>query len=487
MSTHPILPGFHPDPSVCRVGADYYLATSSFEYFPGIPIFHSRDLVGWEQIGNVLDRPSQLNVAPGPAGAGAGVYAPTLRHHDGVFYLATTNVTDLHRGHLIVHTDDPAGDWSDPVYTEGAVGIDPDLSWDASGTCHLTWSMLGIMQAAVDPDTGRLLCEPREMWSGTGLSHPEGPHVFFHDGWWYLVIAEGGTGRGHCVSVARSRSATGPFEGHPANPFFSHRSTEHPVQNAGHADLVEGPDGRWAMVHLGVRTRGAFPRWHVNGRETFLTGIRWADGWPVADERAFEVPAAPTSFTDEFTGGSLHPRWIAPGVDPRSFVRHEEDGAVLSGGRAPQDREARRLLAVRVKDADWQVEAAVPRGDAALTVRVDDAHWAAVERVGGTVSVRVVIGPLDQIIAERTGAGPDAALAVRATSSAAGFDRRNGPDRLAFGLVRDGELDPLAEIDGRYLSTEVAGGFTGRVVGVEALHDEAVLSRFRYLGLPAPQ
>lgn len=481
MSANPVIPGFHPDPSVCRVGDEYYLATSSFEYAPGVPIFRSRDMVAWEQIGNALDRPAQLNVAPGLAGANAGIYAPTLRYHDGVFWLITTNVTDFLKGHLIVRATDPAGPWSDPVHTEGALGIDPDLAWDESGICHLTWSAVlsrHIAQAVVDPYTGKLLSKPRELWKGTGLAHPEGPHVFARDGRWYLVVAEGGTGAGHGVSIARSRSIDGPYESHPANPVFTHRSLPDPVQNVGHADLVELADGRWAMVHLGVRPRGTFPKWHVNGRETFLAGIEWADGWPIVQEDAFAVPPAPTSFSDEFADGpALHPRWIAPGVDPRTFVRPREAGGItLLPGRDPAAREAERLLAVRARDDAWQASATVPAGDAALVVRVDDAHWAAVERRGAVLSVRVVVGPLDQILARAEGVPAEHPVAIRAVPEQPGG---KGPDRLELGWD-DGEFHAIADIDGRYLSTEVAGGFTGRVIGVEALGGTADLTRFTY-------
>lgn len=481
MSSTPVIPGFHPDPSICRVGEDYYLATSSFEYFPGVPLFHSRDLVTWQQIGNALDRPEQLNVATGLAGANAGIYAPTLRHHDGVFWLITTNVSDFLKGHLIVHTTDPAKGWSDPVYTDGALGIDPDLSWDEDGTCHLTWSAVlshHIAQAVVDPYSGRLLSAPKELWKGTGLANPEGPHVFTRNGWWYLLIAEGGTGPGHGVSIARSRSIDGPYEPHPHNPVFSHRSLDHPVQSTGHADVVELPDGSWAMVHLGVRPRGTFPRWHVNGRETFLAGVTWADDWPVVDEGAFDPMPQPTSFVDEFTTAeSLDPRWVAPGADPRSFVRARSRGGVtLLAGRSAAGTEAQRLLAVRARDHEWLAEATVPQGDAALVVRIDDAHWAAVERHAGTVSARMVVGPLDQRLAAVPGIPADRPLAIRAAANASGS---RGPDRLELGYV-DGDFHAIAEVDGRYVSTEVAGGFTGRVVGIEALGGDAVLTRFAY-------
>ncbi|WP_018503472.1 glycoside hydrolase family 43 protein [Parafrankia discariae] len=451
MNVNPILPGFHPDPSICRVGDDYYLVTSSFEYFPGVPIFHSTDLIGWEQIGNVLDRPTQLNVTPGLASASTGIFAPTLRHHDGRFWLITTNFADVRRGHLIVQATDPAGAWTDPVHTGGAtVGIDPDLAWDENGTCHLTWCFPGqIMQAAVDPESGKLLSEPRGLWSGTGLAHPEDPHLFRRDGWWYLVIAEGGT--------------------------------EHPVQSTGHADLVELPGGEWAMVHLGVRPRGTFPKFHVNGRESFLTGITWADGWPVVVEDRFPVPVRDNSFTDEFPTPTLHPRWISPGTDPRTFTRHRAGGGVaLAAGRAPDAGQAKHLLAVRAQDPQWQATAVIPEGDAGLTIRIDDAHWVATERRGDVLTARTVLGPLDQTLATTTGISPSEALAVHAVTHADAASFRAGPDQLELGHLSDGEFRLLATVDGRYLSTEVAGGFTGRVVGVEAIGADATLSRFEY-------
>ncbi|WP_210479457.1 glycoside hydrolase family 43 protein [Naasia sp. SYSU D00948] len=488
MSAHPILPGYHPDPSICRVGDRFYLINSSFEYFPGVPVFTSTDLLTWEQIGNVLDRPSQLNVQPGLEGASKGIYAPTIRHHDGRFWMITTNIADIMRGHLIVSAADPAGDWSDPVYTTGAWGMDPDLAWDDDGTCYLTWAnpMLGLQQAQVDPASGRLLSEPQHLWEGTGLADPEGPHLLQRNGWWYLVVAEGGTDRGHAVSVARSRTPGGPFEGHPANPIFSHRSTPHLVQSTGHADLVELADGEWAMVYLGVRPRGSFPRFHVNGRETFLAGVDWIDDWPVVVEDHYEVRETITSFVDDFSSASLDVRWISPGVDPRSFTRSTGDGVRIEAGRSPKDRQAARLLAVRARDAEWTAAVTVPDGDAAFVVRIDDAHWAAVERVADRVSARLVVGPLDQVLGEQSGVAAGTPLVLRAVADGDRYSFRRGPDRLQLGY-RDGDgFRALAEIDGRYLSTEVAGGFTGRVIGVEALGRDALLTRFEYTaGSPA--
>lgn len=490
MTTEPIIPGFYPDPSICRVGNSYFLVNSSFEYFPGVPIFHSDNLIEWTQIGNVLDRESQLNVHPGITGASGGIYAPTLRYRDGEFWLATTNITDIRRGHLIVHASDPAGPWTDPVYTTGAVGVDPDLFWDDTGTCHLTWShpMGGIWHATVDPATGELQSVPHELWEGTGLAHPEGPHLFQRNGWWYLLVAEGGTHHGHSVSIARSRSIGGPFQGHPQNPVFSHRSTPHSVQNTGHADLVECADGTWAMVYLGVRPRGSFPKYHVNGRETFLAGVAWVEDWPVVRPERFDPPRAETSFTDSFSTKELHPRWISPGVNPRSFTTLTgESGLILFPGRGVGETEAVKLLAIRARDAEWTAVATIPDGDAALVVRIDDQHWAGIERCGNQLKARLVVGPLDQKLAVRDMVPLETPLAIRAVGPGEGRRFRSGPDTLELGYVENNKFCKLATVDGRYLSTEVAGGFTGRVIGVEALGTKAILSSFDYQGFPASE
>ncbi|WP_435106253.1 family 43 glycosylhydrolase [Nocardiopsis synnemataformans] len=490
VNERPVLAGFHPDPSVCRVGEDYYLANSSFEYLPGVPLHRSRDLVRWEQIGNVLDRDEQITLS---GRAGGGVYAPTLRHHGGLFWMVTTNVEEFAKGHLIVHAEDPAGPWSTPVHTAGAMGIDPDLAWDADGSCYLTWAQVGaehpITQARVDPFTGELLSPPATLWCGTGLAHPEGPHLHHRGGWWYLTIAEGGTERGHAVSVARSRSVTGPFEGDPANPVLTHRSTDHPVQNTGHADLVELPSGEWAAVHLGVRPRGTTPGFHVNGRETFLTGIRWEDDWPVFEEDRHSPPEDSHGFDEDFSGDVLHPRWIAPGLNPGRFAAPTgTGGVVLTAVEAPagasEDRDHRRLLATRVRDAEWEARAVLDEGLAALVLRMDDRHWAGVEAHGSWMVARAVVGGLDHTLARVPLPGHRVELCVRAVAPVPGQEHSDGPDVVELGY-RDREgFHPLGRFDGRYLSTEVAGGFTGRVVGVAPLSGVAVLRSFHYHPLP---
>jgi xylan 1,4-beta-xylosidase len=479
MTATPLLAGFHPDPTICRVGDDYYLATSSFEYFPGVPLFHSRNLTEWSQIGHILDRPSQLAVEPGIDGASKGIYAPTLRHHDGRFYLVTTNMNEIRRGHLIVHATDPAGPWSDPVYTSGAIGIDPDLAWDDDGTCHLTWCDVvrhSISQAVVDPLSGEVLSEPRELWTGSGLANTEGPHLYRRGDWWYLLVAEGGTHTGHAVSVARSRSISGPFEGHPRNPVFSHRSTADPVQATGHADLVELADGSWAAVYLGIRPRGTFPRFHVTGRETFLAGVRWHEGWPAFDEERFAVEPQDTGFTDSFAGPLDH-RWVAPGRNPGEFAHGGADGLSLRA-------EEGTALCTRVRDHEWSAAAELASGEGSLAVRIDEQHSFGVTVAGGRAEVVQVIGSSRTVVASVTAAAPCVLVLKAEPSPPRSF--RAGPDRLLAGIVaEDGSTQWLGEVDGRYVSTEVAGGFTGRMLALEAEQSGAVFRSVRYTAGPA--
>lgn len=482
--THlPAIPGFHPDPSICRVGADYFLVTSSFEYFPGVPVFRSTDLVSWEQIGNVLDRPSQLTLTPGMDGRSHGIYAPTIRFHDGRFWMITTNVDLAERGQLIVTAEDPAGPWSDPMFVAGAIGIDPDIAWDDDGRCHLAWKDKvngGISSAIVDLDEAVLKSPATPLWRGTGLAHAEGPHRFRRGDYWYLVIAEGGTHAGHAVSIARARSIDGPFEPHPANPLFSHRSTADPVQAVGHADFVECSDGTWAVVFLGIRPRGQFPGFHVNGRETYAARVEWEDDWPVISTPISGNGGESTSFVDLFTARALNPRWVSPAVDPRSFASTGPDGLTLNGTGARGGVEP-GMLAVRARDESWTATVELTRGDAALTVRIDDAHWFGVEFGSGRVSTRISVGPVTTVLSDVDGVQPAAAF-LRAVSNQG--DHFAGPDMLQAGILdADGETI-LGSIDGRYISTEVAGGFTGRMIGIEARSDEAHVRSFSYTAEP---
>jgi xylan 1,4-beta-xylosidase len=318
---NPVIPGFHPDPSICRVAHDFFLVTSSFEYFPGIPIFHSRDLVHWRQIGHVLTRPGQLDLR-GIRSSG-GIYAPTIRHARGRYYVITTHVGG--GGNFYVTARRPEGPWSDPVWLDRD-GIDPSLLFDG-GEVYYTRNGLGrdfdhpfIYQTKVDVSRGDLLAKQRPVWSGMGGIWPEGPHLYRVGTTYYLLTAEGGTAYGHSVIVARSSTPFGPFEPCPTNPVATHRHRRYdPVQAVGHADLVALPDGTWWAVLLGIRPRNG--RHHHLGRETFLVPVTWTtDGWPVFGRdgrveleltapRLVPAPVLPPPVRDDFDTDAMGPEW----------------------------------------------------------------------------------------------------------------------------------------------------------------------------------
>lgn len=279
---NPVLPGFFPDPSVCRVGDDYYLVNSSFQYFPGVPLHHSKDLIHWEPIGHCLTRKSQVKLEK--IGFWNGIYAPTIRYNDGRYYMVTTNTSD--KGNFYVYTDNPAGGWSDPIWVDYP-GIDPDLFFDEDGKNYFISARGGghMYLSEIDIATGKLLTEPKKIWSGTGDRCAEAPHLYKKDGYYYLLIAEGGTEYGHKVVVARSRNIYGPYESNPANPILTHARAGglgSPIQGTGHGDLIQAHDGSWWMIFLAFRPQTGMH--HLLGRETFLAPVSWSeDGWPIVN------------------------------------------------------------------------------------------------------------------------------------------------------------------------------------------------------------
>jgi xylan 1,4-beta-xylosidase len=287
---NPILSGFYPDPSICRVGEDYYLVNSSFAYFPGVPIFHSKDLANWEQIGNVLDRNSQLPLEG--CGHSRGIFAPTIRFFKGIFYIITTNVSG--GGNFIVTASNPNGPWSEPYYLgEEAFGIDPSLFFDEDGHCYYVGTRPNpegvkyngdweIWVQELDLNNMKLIGESTKLWKGAlnDVIWPEGPHLYKRNGYYYLMIAEGGTGPNHCITVARSKSLRGQYENNPNNPILTHRhlGSQYPVRYVGHGDLIDDKDGNWYVVMLASRPFEGFTNL---GRETFLAKVIWEEEWPV--------------------------------------------------------------------------------------------------------------------------------------------------------------------------------------------------------------
>ena len=278
---NPIIRGFNPDPSVCRVGSDYYLVTSSFEYFPGIPVYHSTDLVNWELIGHCINRTSQLPM--NEAQSSGGVWAPTIRYDNGTFYVTATFSG---KGNFIMQTDNPRGPWSDPVWVE-MDGIDPSMFFEDGkmyycandcGERQKKYSSEGISVAQIDPETGKIIGETVRIWTGTGGGFLEAPHIYHIGDWYYVIAAEGGTGLNHMVTAARCREIMGEYEPCPYNPVLTNRGdTSKQIACAGHADLIDDKNGNWWLVHLGTRPANNFLS-HL-GRETFLTPVVWENEW----------------------------------------------------------------------------------------------------------------------------------------------------------------------------------------------------------------
>ncbi|WP_116453611.1 glycoside hydrolase family 43 protein [Blastococcus litoris] len=491
MTPRPVVPGFHPDPSVCRVGETYWMVHSSFEYAPGVPLYRSTDLVAWEQVGSVLSRPSQLDVSAAP-GSG-GITACTIRHHDGRFWMVTTNLADG-GWQTLVTAEDPLGEWSEPVRMPEVRGIDPDLAWDDDGALLVTYAGFGpggpagLVQQAVDPATGTALTERRHVWQGTGGRFPEGPHLYHVDGHWYLLIAEGGTERGHAVTVARSTSPSGPFEPCPWNPLLTHRGVESPVQNTGHADLVQRPDGSWAIVFHGVRPRGASPQFHVLGRETFAAEVVWEDGWPRLGE--WLTPPDGPAEVEELGGPGLPDTWVSPRRFPGEVLTRSEGGWRLTAVDGDPASEELAFAGRRQEHLVASARAVVDAsgGVGGLSVRMDARHHLDLEVAGDRVRAIAQVGPLRQVLGETAvPAAGDVVLEIRAVPDEGHFSSTAlGPDQLLAGVVRDGAFAELGRLDGRYVSTEVAGGMTGRLLGLWCSAGSIVVRSFRYAGSDVP-
>lgn len=352
MIRNPILKGFCPDPSIIRAGQDYYIATSTFEWWPGVRLFHSKDLQHWEQIPSPLRRESQLNLIGDPPSG--GVWAPCLSYDGKRFFLIYTDVKTkkgrfYNTHNYLVYTDDIYGDWSDPVYLN-SIGFDPSLFHDNDGRKYLinmVNGFKGILVQELDSEY-HLIGEQRKVYGGSGLGFTEGPHMYHIGEWYYLIVAEGGTGYEHCVTMARAKSVWGPFETAPDNPILtSDREDMSTLQKCGHADIVETASGEWYMVHLCSRPLNG-EKWCTLGRETGIQKMVWdRDGWlrlkaggrfagieteaptgsgerisgeenGFSEERCFGDEE--NGFYDDFDEPKLHVRYSSPRIDYNAFA-----------------------------------------------------------------------------------------------------------------------------------------------------------------------
>ena len=503
---NPILPGFYPDPSICRVGEDYYLITSTFEYFPGLPIFHSRDLVNWQQIGHVLDRPSQLPL-DGLA-ASRGLYAPTIRYHEGTFYVINTLVLNEDTYNLgkeddgcrnfIVTATDPAGPWSEPYWLDDAPGIDPSLLFDEDGRVWYTGNRIPpsgesyfghreIWLQELDLTTMQLKGEKYSLWDGAvkGNLHAEAPHLYKTNDHYYLMVAEGGTSHFHSVTIARSEKITGPYEVNHMNPILTHRHLgwDYPIVGTGHADLVETQNGEWWMVMLAMRPYDGY--FYNLGRETFMVPVRWELGWPIVSPGIGRVefeheapdlpehrwPSLPTA--DHFEAPTLDYRWNFLRTPREEFWSLQERPGHLQLKLRPEKLSERvnpSFVGRRQQHINFSAHAVMeftPQSEnesaGIVLLQNNNFHFRFV--VTGSDSETAVVRLIkrergqETTLAEQPIAGSKFYFKVEAIGQAYSF----------YVATVAEQWQPIAvAVDGRILSTPVAEGFVGAYIGMYA-------------------
>ncbi|HIV55287.1 MAG TPA: glycoside hydrolase family 43 protein [Candidatus Anaerobiospirillum stercoravium] len=397
--TNPILPGYNPDPSILRVGDDYYIATSTFEWFPGVRIHHSRDLKHWELIALPLNTKKLLDMTGN--GDGGGIWAPCLSYHEGKFYLIYTDMktedsSAFRDGHNYLTTaTDIRGPWSDPIFLNSS-GFDPSLFHDDDGRKYLVnpiwdhrighhWSY-GIVMQEFSEAEGKLVGPAKVIWKGTPVGMTEGPHLYKKDGYYYLMCAEGGTDYHHSETIARSRDIWGPYEADPQTPFLSaYYDPTNPLQKCGHASLVETQNGEWYLAHLMGRPLelGRRPLFDLNlygccplGRETSLQKIEWVEGWPrvvggrqgaleIEGPNLPECPVAPTwpqSGKDDFdsTELNINYQWLRIPLTEQMVTLKERPGHLrIYGYESLASYHTQALIARRWESFNFDAETCV--------------------------------------------------------------------------------------------------------------------------------
>lgn len=476
---NPVISGFNPDPSVCRVGEDYYLVTSSFEYFPGVPVYHSRDLMNWQQIGYCLDRKDQLNLEG--MGLWQGIYAPVIRYYDGLFYMFTTLVGG--GGNFYVTTTDPAGPWSDPVWVDEGQ-FDPSLFFDDDGKVYYTRrGPTGIVQAEIDLKTGKLITPMKEIARGFISRDAEGPHLYKIDGWYYIMIAEGGTRFLHMETMGRSRDPWGPFEPCPFNPVLAqHEGYSNVIRSTGHAELVQAHDRSWWMFFLATRHT-----WYDGlsnlGRETFLAPVSWKDGWPYVegkyvldtDVRVKTLPIKKFESLpkrDDFTSDKLGLKWMhLRNPINHSFTLTEKEGVLrlygnqytLSDLNAPAFVGQKQKHISCIATARLSFSPAAPNEESGLTVYLNDRYHydLAVTRRDGSLCL-VVRKTVGDIVAETARVIlPENTICLRIRS-----DERKY--YFEYSLDEGGEYKIIDDGLCQLITTELASSFTGTVIAMYA-------------------
>ena len=519
---NPVLMGFYPDPSVVRVGTDYYLINSTFSYFPGLPIMHSKDLKNWKQIGNVISRPSQMDFMG--ERMTRGLFAPAIHYHDGLFYVTCTDID--HMGNFVATAKDPAGPWSDPVALPDVKGIDPSLFFDDDGKAYIIYNSDApdrkplysghrtIRIYEFDPVNLKVKGEEKILVNGgVDLSKKpvwiEGPHILKRNDWYYLYAAEGGTSVNHSEVVFRSSSVWGPYIPYEHNPILTQRGLpedrKDPITSTGHAQLVEGPDGKTYAIFLAVRPyEGDF---YNTGRETFIAPVEWKDDWPVINPGNTEVQyrylarfpdikqagALPQSGNFQYTlrfERTLDPSLVfLRSVDSSSFRLNRKKGLMLKlKPETCMDLANPSFIGKRQQHLFGEAETKldfIPKSEtdkAGMVIFQDEKHFyflAKSTRQGEHV-IQLFKSNTGEKTMELLSEEPlpskgKVKLRIEAKGAAYAFYYAAG--RGPWKLLRD-------HVDGKFLSTRVAGGFIGCFYGLYATSSGEVSDNwaaFQYL------
>ncbi len=494
--TNPVIPGFYPDPSICKANGKYYMVCSSFHYFPGVPLFESEDLVNWEQIGHVLTRDSQLPLDS--QGISGGIYAPTIRYNDGRFYMVTTNVGGM--GNFYVWTDDIHGEWSEPILVEQG-GIDPSLYFEDGKTYFMSngaddEGVWGISQCEIDIETGKKLTPCKCIYHGAGGRFIESPHLYKFGNEYYIMVAEGGTEYGHMVVYGKGPTPYGPFENYPENPVLTNRNLGgYMIQGCGHADLVEDDNGNVWMVHLAFRQIDKWMPYHITGREVYLVPVTFGeDGWfragvngttpvEIETDRIPDSVVQKRKLVETFANTTLEKDWVYMRNPQKEWYDFTEERLLIKPSPLTIEElvKSPAFLAIRQREMEGtvQVRVKMTEGEAGLSMYMnEEQHYdLCIRKKDGKYQVvkRSAIGwvSCEQNVVE-IGESGEALLEIGLTNCDYYFSC------VARNAVGEEVKYDLGKLQTRYLSSEVAGGFTGVMIALYAQCDvETEAAEFR--------